>query len=400
MMAAPQRSFHDRDPIVAVADEGALRIAMLGPLGPTQLACFESWRRAGLATQFIDTSDKPLPAWLRAIVGRYDYIGPLRGVDERAIEEISAALARGRSTGLICVAEALSIKLWNAADRWPDRVRLLLNSAATMNMLESKIEQIDLAQRAGFDVLPTTVLSAPASNLSADFPLVLRPDRASLDASFKAEFISSKDALERFLAGRGTGAPPIVAQRFIRGPSLVVHGSRYADGRHGPLFAFVSKIKNAGVAVALEPRSLDPRVATACKRFADLAELRGAFHFDLMIDEVDQRIWFLEVNARFGGTTGKVFAAGYDEPMVMLRAHGLVECADGAPRLHSVVNRVALARCLSNVFRGSASPIDYPYPDRRRLSMSALQAMLFCRDEVVSVRRLRTSMAFLSQYWG
>ncbi len=398
-MAAQIRSCRRHDPIAAAAGEMIPRIAMLGPLGPTQLACFASWRRAGLPTQFIDTSDKPLPARFRTIVDRYDYVGPLRGLDERAIEEISTALARARSTGLVCVAEALSIKVWNAAKRWPDHVRLLLNSAATMNMLESKIQQIDLAQRAGFDVLPTAVVSVPGSQLSTDFPVVLRPDRASQDASFKAEFVSSKDTLKRFLAGRAKGAPPVVAQRFIRGPSLVVHGSRHADGRHGPLFAFVSKIKNAGVAVALEPTSLDPRVASACMCFADLAELRGAFHFDLMIDETDKRIWFLEVNARFGGTTGKVFAAGYDEPMVMLRAHGMVECADGAARLHSVVNRVALARCLGKALRGDASPIDYPLPDRRRLSLWALQAMLFFRDEVVSVRRFRSAMAFLSQYW-
>lgn len=384
--------------------EPRVQLAMLGPVGPSQLACFRSWRRSGVTTHFLDTESRPLPRWLRGIVDYYHHIGPVRGLDGPALETISTALLSAGTSNICCLGEQLAVRLWQEQANLPVGTRVLTNPATTMQRLESKLEQIELGRQAGFDVLPSELVSS--ANVEGlvpllCFPLALRPDRASVDGSFKAEYIEDPQALRRFIAARSPQAPAVVAQPFVTGPSLVVHGSRSMQGRPGELHAYIGRLKYHGVTVCLEPFALPSRIAAACNRFAALLDLRGIFHFDLMLDPKSQAIWFLEVNARFGGTTAKVFASGYDEPRAMLLAFGLISGGTGDDRRGTerpVVNRMAAMRCLLNGLKGRSSRIDYPYPSRSSLLATSLRAALCYRDEVLSARSPMSTLAFLSQY--
>lgn len=377
---------------------------MLGPLGPAQLACFHSWRRAGVATHFLDTEDRPLPRWLRGIVDSYDHLGPIRGLDDTALEAIGFALRARASTHLCCLGEQLAIRLWQSRARLPSDIGLLINPASTMLQLSSKMEQLRLGQEAGFQTLPTALVDADCVDALAPtlrYPLALRPDDANIDNSFKAEYIADANALRHFIASRPPKSMAVVAQPFVRGPSLVVHGSRDLQGMPGTMHAYIGHLKHQGVTVSIEPFDLPRNVLAACESFAHAVDLHGVFHFDLMLEQTTGAIWFLEVNARLGGTTAKVCASGYDEPLAMLRAFGLV-----APKVPAssknpqrpAVNRIAAIKSTLASLRGNGSLIDYPYPDRSLQLRSSLRAMLTYRDEVLTPHNPKGTLAFLSQY--
>jgi hypothetical protein len=74
--------------------------------------------------------------------------------------------------------------LWLAQNRstFEPVCQLLMPSAETLQFVSSKRNQIELATRVGFDVLPTAYVSSPSDCRSIPFehyPMVVRPDRKS-----------------------------------------------------------------------------------------------------------------------------------------------------------------------------------------------------------------------------
>lgn len=380
-------------------------IAMLGPVGPAQLACFRSWRKCGVATQFLDTEVRPLPKWAQGIVDRYEHIGPVPGLDAAAMDCVSLAMQRSGARAICCVSEQMAMRLWHQSDRLPAGSMVLGNPEQTLARLESKLEQVELGRLAGFDVLPSFAVSSLNIESVIDrlvFPLALRPDRASLDGSFKAEYVENQAELRGFLATRGPQAPGVVAQRFITGPSLVIHGSRDLQGRPGVLHGYIGRLKQGGVTVTLEPFELPQQIQSACDKFAQLLDLHGVFHFDLMLEPQTGQMWFLEVNARFGGTTAKAYASGYDEPRAMLEAFELISLDSSANTStkmgKAAVNRMAALKAFLSGLRGQGSRVDFPYPSRLQVIFRSLRAAIFYADEVLTLSSPTSMLAFLSQY--
>jgi len=301
---------------------GPGHIAMLGPMGPAQIACLSSWQRSGLRTHFLHTEQQPLPRALWRIADRYDHIGPLGGFDADCAARLGHLLEAAGSSHLSCLADQVTLNLWRYLPLLGAGTVLATAAAEVITAMESKTQQVELAKACGFDVLPTrSFRSDDRESFSIlPFPLVLRPDRASVDPSFKAEFVEDVGELGRFLGARGSDAPPVVAQPFVSGPNVVVHGARTGVGEMLPLQGYIGRLKNDGVTVMLEPWPLTEQLAQACRDFAQRARLVGVFHFDLLLDPRTDQVWFLEVNARLGGTTAKVYASGYDEPRALLWA--------------------------------------------------------------------------------
>ncbi|MBL8424399.1 MAG: hypothetical protein JNK06_13035 [Candidatus Accumulibacter phosphatis] len=295
----------------------------------------------------------------------------------------------------------MTLNLWRHLPFLGAGTILATAPADVIAAMESKTLQVELAQACGLDVLPThRVRSDDWESLSIlPFPLVLRPDRASVDPSFKAEFVQDSGQLARFLGARGTDAPTVVAQPFVGGPNVVVHGARTRAGEMLALQGYIGRLKNDGVTVMLEPWPLTEQLARACREFAQRACLVGVFHFDLLLDPGTDQVWFLEVNARLGGTTAKVYASGYDEPRALLWAFGLSKAPGvaehgGVP----VVNRLAAARCAIRAIGGKGTPVDFPFPSRSAVFWQALRASLTFRDEVLRPLRPLGTLVFLSQY--
>ena len=178
-------------------------ISMIGQLGPAQLACFRSWRRIGLRTQFIHTGSRPLCRFARGIADYYVHLGPTTEASEY-FNTIGEHLRMTCSVHLASSGDQMSLLLWRHIDQLGPSVTLLMAQANVIDAMESKILQIHIARQCGFDLLPTTLVSTAnlAECAKLTYPVVVRPDRASIDSSFKAVFLTDSFALKAFFSSR------------------------------------------------------------------------------------------------------------------------------------------------------------------------------------------------------
>ena len=375
-------------------------IGVLGPFGPAQLACLRSWRRAGYRTAFFQLGGRRVPARLRVLADAYHFY-PATMPMEEILRQVSAECTRGEVAGLTTLSEALALKLHeqHRHGRFATTA-LLLNSPEVYGTLESKVRQADLATRAGLPLMPTFVLDTRSERLDAPGPLVLRPDVArTVRPAFKVKLV---DKAEQAVAlARAMTAPEgkLVVQPFVAGPNLIIHAARALDGSWDHHEAFYTEIKSGGLAVALRPYPLPAGLLDACRRFEQAVGLRGVFHYDFILDEKSGDAYFLEVNPRLGGTTGKVYAAGYDEPAMLAAAWlhtGAHRVALDGPRLPSI-SRIAAVRYALALLRHAPSRLDHP-PRRDGKALGGLaKALLLHRDEVFRLTDVVGNSAYLLQ---
>lgn len=372
-----------------------LTVALVGPLGPAQLACLHSWRKRGVSRAFIHVDKKPLPRWGRRIADQYIYIAPDQASKPAGLQAIAKFLKEIQADGITCLSESVAQQLWKNRDLFADGIRILTNTPVVLDFLESKSSQIAVAREVGLPVLPTWLLhrDTDARTLNLTFPLVLRPDRTKdVRPLFKVELVHNHQELQAFLSGLTPTSGPVVAQPFVCGPNVVLHGYRALDGSGGHPAAFLCEVKFLGVSVTLRPHEIPPEILARCREFEARVGLNGVFHYDFLLDPATQELYFLEVNGRLGGTTGKVSVAGYDEPAALLKAFGVLEAqpASLATRhLRPATNCLAILRCLRAGLKGHGSSLDYPYPDKRALLRHLVPALLGWRDEII-----RPSAAF------
>jgi len=379
---------------------GQRLIGIVGPLGPAQLACLRSWRCSGYRTIFFHIGSRPIPRPLQGIATHYRYFSDQTNIDS-ALKEIYEQCRIMNVAGITVLAEQLALKLLAAWSLFgPSETEPYLNKPSVYELIESKQRQIHLATEVGLPVLPTSIVSRGYEG-AFDFsrPVVLRPDIARLMRPlFKAHLVSSTDELMRFLDSLTEMNAQIVAQTFVSGPNLVIHGARAKDGRWDHHEAFLTEIKSGGLAVSITPQPIAPELLSACRRFEEKLDLRGVFHYDFVIDQQDGQAYFLEINPRLGGTTAKVYAAGYDEPGALVATFS---ASDELPRTpltqrRSAVSRIALVRHLRSCLAGNATALDYPIASTPPLALS-FRTFLAYRDEVFSLSDLTGNLAYLSQ---
>lgn len=370
------------------ATAAGIRPALIGPYGPAQIACLRSWRRLGLTPLFIHVGDHPLP------LGRHvaaaclhlppDLIGTMAGA-----KRLTVFLDREKASGLTCLAESLAawINDLSGAESLPPGVAPWVPGPEALTRLSSKAAQCDAAVACGLPVLPRLAVGRDdAATVPADaFPLVLRPDDTGAAApGFKVRLVPDRAALSAFLGGLRRLDRPLVGQRLVVGPNLVVHGARTPQGEVFALTAFRADRKFEGVTLRIRPAALDPALAVGCARFAEAMGVTGCFHFEF-IEDRDGHPWFLEMNGRLGGTTGKVFALGYDEPRHHLAAFEPALRAGTPDRLASAATaataRQAVVRATLLHLRGRQDPLDYPVLTRGQAVAEAAAGLLWWREE-------------------
>lgn len=378
-----------------------LRPALLGPLGPPQLACLRRWGREGLdlGALFIHLTDHPLPPPRRLGIAGYLPMTRATWGSEEGLDQVTTFLSTHGATGLTCLAEGDARRLHTAAHRLPPSVGLWLPSTAALDRVASKLDQMALAEACGFSLLPSwssLIESGPEGRLAwpplpeAAFPAVVRPsDPRGVRPPFKVRWLPNRQALNDFGRTLAMVAAPLILQPLVHGPNLLVHGARAQSGAWVHWQAFLVARKFEGLALTVTPTPLDPGLATACQCFVEQAGVVGVFHFDLLVDPATGRPHFLELNPRLGGTTAKVLAAGHDEPGWLLAAYGAmprpeVPLDQRAPV--TVTNRLALVKCLRSLGQGTLTDLDYPRISTRRRAWDLLRGFLLWRDEVLDWR--------------
>jgi hypothetical protein len=409
-----------------------------GRLGTPQLACLRSWRQQGLHTLFLHTGQVPLPAPLRWLLGVLlgtpcVHLGPLQAGapmasgqrsgqqrhEQQAARWAQALTAHG-VTALSCVSEADSLARWSLQPRLPASVQLLCARPLVLGRLASKAAQHRAAQQAGLPVLPSwsftpgaTVCLPPSA-----FPMVLRPDvQRAAGNPFKLRVVADGEELRAVLAALPAACPGLVGQPLVRGSNLLVHGWRAAQASQALASAGVAgaesaaaghlawraEVTHAGFTVLLQPVALDPALQRACVRLEAALGLQGVFHYDFVQCAETGRCYFLDLNPRLGGSTGKVLASGYDEPLALLATawpgRWAASAFTGAQRLQAGARHQALAALCADLL-GRRSSADQPAPGQAGLRRRLLSFLWRGRDEIFSAGPGPAGVATLSSLLG
>lgn len=379
-------------------------IVQMGFWAPS-MAFLRRCREAGIATHLIPMHEEGTqPSAAKkpsaAIIFMSESL-PL-GLDKPAesLEQAVAFVRAVRAEAISSDDEGTLGWLARHRERFEPECLVMASPAAAIERMMQKSEQSAMAREAGFRVLPTWLIEPGDQGAAIDgdgFPLCVRPTRMnSVEPEFKAERVADRGALERFLRGlRWTSA--LIAQPFRTGPNRVLHGVRSEDGRMLALECFRTVSKHHGFALTIERCDLPEELRLAAERFAALADLRGAFHFDLLEDGETGEIFFLEVNYRMGGTTAKVVRLGYDEPMLALRAFGLEP--PWQPRALVAARRTTGKRMLTGrlieSLRQPAGALDYPASSRWSRFWDSTAQLAAVPDALLSWRDVRGSLWYL-----
>ncbi|MEO5347136.1 MAG: hypothetical protein H7834_12270 [Magnetococcus sp. YQC-9] len=391
------------DDIAASSTSGALRPAILGPLGPAQLTCLRSWRKLGLDPLFIHlTQGSGTPGW-PGVPG--DYLPLSREQLNLPVgrAQFCAFLSARGCTGLTCLGEADARLLRAMQSVLP--CDLWLPSQESHDFLDSKHRQLELAQVCGFAVLPTWRADHHLLPMIPEdvFPLVARPDGSgTAQPMFKIRIVRNARELSDWLKGFHKLHQPVLLQPLIHGPNLVIHAATDVTGTPFALQAFLVRRKFEGVTLTIEPAPLDESLRNACIAFCRKAGIHGCLHFELVHDPRDTIPWFLEVNGRLGGTTGKVYALGFDEPRLLLSAHNLLSIPPTTSTIlngNTVCNRLALGKLLYKMARRDPRLLDDLSGMPRRW-YDLLAGFFLWRDEIVHFNDLRTTVWYLRDWFS
>ena len=378
-----------------------MNIVIAGRFSPPVLACMRSWGRNGHRVGFIHFDDGG-SRWIASkYLNQYTSV-PLRMMGKTdGITGIKDFLETFDADILSCVDDNMMCWLDDHKSVFEPDVSLALPPLDMVKQILSKTYQNQIASDVGFQVLPEFIISpenkSSISIPSTYFPICLRPSEAhDVTPFFKVKLIESSKMLKRFLQGiqiNNSGA--IIAQPFKNLPNLVVHGIRTTAGDTKRLSGFIVERKFEGVTLTLKPyKQIDTHLINKCAQFVQSAELTGNFHFEFLLDPTSGAAFFLEINHRFGGTTAKALACGYDEPLYALEAHGIVKSCTVSPLVHTTVsNKQALLKYIIKAITGKLTLLDHPTAHPFRQCMAGLNGLLFHADEVIAFDDLTGSIS-------
>lgn len=184
-----------------------------------------------------------------------------------------------------------------------------------------KIAQIEIARRAGFDVLPTRVARNKDEVLRADncFPLVLKPSQAVAYGDGRLRkgrgwICGNTKELERAVHGWAE-AVPLLIQPYVVGTGEGVFGlSRVGgvDALSGHRRIRMMNPHGSGSSACVS-QLVPPQLAAAAERFVEISNWRGLFMIEMLRDS-QGTAWFMELNGRPWGSLALARRQGFEYP--------------------------------------------------------------------------------------
>jgi predicted ATP-grasp superfamily ATP-dependent carboligase len=379
-----------------------IRPVIIGSFGPPALACIRSWGKQGFPVGMVCIRSEGEAIPRSRYLTDFATLPPEEIYKADGIQVVNEFLKKFRASGIICINEDIACWLNDNRQHIPSDVTIWLPPNDIIKDLLSKKKQIKVAREVGFNVLPTYLIDRDENILSSiksdHFPLCLRPAEAgTVKPAFKAHLVYSPGELERYIASLQKIEKPIIAQPFMNLQNLVVHGARTTMRKTIGLQAFLVERKFEGVTLTISPTNLWSDLKDKCIEFTDRFNLTGSYHFEFLINQNDGTACFLEINNRLGGTTAKVYASGYDEPLLALQAYGIP--GRNQKKISNVVvsSKQALLKYFYYILKGRLTPLDYPEEPNIVRMIKTIYAFLRYRDDVFSLRDIRGSFAL---YFG
>jgi predicted ATP-grasp superfamily ATP-dependent carboligase len=414
--------------IDGIDNNSVIRPVIVGGFGPPTLACIRSWGRQGFSVGMIWVQSRAEPQPSSKYLKDFVALPSDKLITPKGIQIINEFLIRFRATGMTCVAESIACWLNENRHMFPTELAVWLPTNKTIKDLISKQKQIEIARKIGFNVLPTYFISKNLETIDPipkdHFPLCLRPDDpATVTPIFKVHLVHSQEELIKYVKSMQKIGGPIVAQPFMRLPNLVVHGARTINSDSVGLQGFLVERKFEGVTLTIHPANLEKDFLDKCVQFTDYFNVTGNYHFEFLVDKKNGSAYFLELNNRLGGTTAKVFACGYDEPLLVLESYGVLptspETREQKPATSNkqpasskrqpttivhrpltnvtVSSKQALLKYFYYTIKGRLTPLDYP-PETNLVRLAkTIYGFIRYRDDVFMLRDVKGSMAL---YFG
>jgi hypothetical protein len=375
------------------------RPVIISEFGPPALACIRSWGNNGLSVGMISIRRENGPVPASRYLTSYCTLPPTELFTPSGLQKVDAFLRGFNATGIIAINEKISC--------WLNDYRHLLNPStcifappnSVVELTLSKIEQLNVAKKIGFDALPTYLLDHTPESLSAipqnHFPLCLRPDGPNaIHPSFKVLLIHTASELKHAMNNLIRIDRPILAQPFADLPNLVVHGARTIHGNTMGLQAFLVERKFQGVTLTIRPFTMDDSFRDKCLGFVNHFNITGNFHFEFLLDRKSGNTYFLEINCRLGGTTAKVYACGYDEPCLALAAYGIGHYNSSHLSNRIVSGKHALIKYCIYALTKRLTALDYPNESTYKRVLKCLYGLFAFKDEILSFSDIQGSLAF------
>ncbi len=270
-------------------------VALFGAFGPSILTAARSLRDAGIRPVILGVGCNTPLVWSSAVhfaaCMRFEDIGTPAG-----LAVISDFIQRTKAEALLPFWDPQMVWLAANKESLPRGCKLLMSSKEALLGVLWKHDQLPVARRSGFRVLPTWQLSRQEDACSIDpaaYPVCVRPSAPQgVNPTFKVEVLKTPSELVAFLARRKWGPEPLLVQPFLVLPSAVIHGVRSESGELLALEGFIAPMKFEGISLELRPLRLDDHVADRCRKFVDEAGITGPFHFDLLYSARDRRFLF------------------------------------------------------------------------------------------------------------
>jgi predicted ATP-grasp superfamily ATP-dependent carboligase len=222
----------------------------------------------------------------------------------------------------------------------PPEVVLPLPDLHTYRRASDKLQVLELARAAGFDVPETMVLDCADQGDSWPvelFPAVIKPHRSVVTVDGKRRslgvtFVRDSAECRRALALLPPAAFPVLLQRRVAGVGEGLFALRW-EGRTVARFAhrrLREKPPAGGVSVYRESIAPDPRLVSAGERLLDALDWTGVAMIECKWDSATGRHVIMEINGRFWGSVQLAIDAGIDFPVLLVR------CALGDAPVESI----------------------------------------------------------------
>jgi len=358
-------------------------------------------QRRGIGTYLLqtNTAEYCAPGALSTVEGAVAMPPKALGT-ETGLAFIRTHVERVGASALTAITDRELLWLGENRHRFAPSCKVLAQSPESLSRLLSKRYQMTLAKEAGLAVLPTYRLTKPqdANTIpAADWPLVLRPDRAlSVDPPFKIRLVESVDSLRTLLRECQRIEAPILAQPFMRLPNLVVHGARSISGDVIASRCYDVPRMFEGLSLVIQPREFPDDLEEMCREFVSRADLQGCYHLEFLFSPTDSRAYFLEVNVRLGGTTDKVVRTGFDEPALLLESFGVIprRISQTMVRARRVVNKRTVLKHIGRAAVGHLTPLDHPNTNRLAHIAYSCRDLLLAKDSIFDWRDASGSLRF------
>lgn len=375
-----------------IQDSAPMTIAILSRFSPPALSFLKSCQQKNIKTVFlwIGSPSEPAPASL--FIQHLHRFPEALVLKEEGIGMIGSILGRYNNVSLYTINESMAKWLASNKRELGPAIQLMLQEQKAIDNILSKQQQADAATKAGLSLLKTYYLTGDAESLASirerDYPLCIRPSSpGAVSPSFKVEILPDRRSLENFMTGRRYSGKGIMAQPFLNVPNLVVHGSRRGDGQTLGLQGFLVEKKFEGLTLTIRPLDLPRPFLSKCIRFTEIMGIIGPYHFEFLYDTEKNTSWFLEINARLGGTTAKVYALGYDEPGFLLQAFDHPVAITDQICNRTAASKLALLKYLVHLLQGKTTILDFSIHKKNyQKILATITGLLFYKDDILSMK--------------